>query len=62
VNHIYCIFSPKDEVCGHPSIQHGGVTATILDQNTGVLAMLHAFDIVATSELSVKYLQPIRKG
>jgi hypothetical protein len=33
-----------------------------LDQNTGVLAMLYAFDIVATSELSVKYLQPIRKG
>lgn len=49
-------------MCAHPSIQHGGVTATIIDQNTGLLAMLNTFDIVATSELKVKYLFPVRKG
>lgn len=51
VNHIYCIFSPKDEICGHPEIQHGGATATIIDQNFGYLAILHTREPVATADL-----------
>ena len=44
-NHItkgYTIFCPKEELCGHPDIQHGGATATIVDQNSGLLAMLYS--------------------
>jgi hypothetical protein len=47
-------------MCGHPSIQHGGASATIVDNNSGILAMLHSLDIVATAELKLKYLLPIR--
>jgi hypothetical protein len=43
VNHAYCIFSPKEQLCGHPNIQHGGATATIIDQNSGVLAMIYSY-------------------
>ena len=58
----YCIFSPKEPLCGHPNIQHGGATATIADQNSGRLAMIHAKQIVATSELKIKYLKPVKRG
>ena len=43
------IFSPKDKLCGHPDIQHGGVTATIADQGSGMLAMLFSKELVATA-------------
>jgi acyl-coenzyme A thioesterase PaaI-like protein len=49
-------------MCGHPSIQHGGASATIVDNNSGILAMLYSLDIVATAELKLKYLLPIREG
>lgn len=49
ISHAYCIFSPKEQLCGHPSIQHGGATATIVDQNSGVLAMIYSYELVATS-------------
>ena len=62
IMHAYCIFSPKEQLCGHPNIQHGGATATIADQNSGVLAMINSYEIVATSELAVKYLKPVKKG
>lgn len=42
INTAYCIFSPKEQLCGHPSIQHGGATATIADQNSGILAMIYS--------------------
>lgn len=45
----YCIFSPKEDLCGHPNIQHGGATATIVDQNSGILAMLYSYELVATA-------------
>jgi hypothetical protein len=48
ITRAYCIFSPKEQLCGHPSIQHGGATATIVDQNSGILAMLYSYDLVAT--------------
>lgn len=41
---------------------HGGATATIMDQIAGVLAMLNTNHIVATAELTAKYIAPIRKG
>jgi acyl-coenzyme A thioesterase PaaI-like protein len=62
ISHAYCIFSPKEQLCGHPSIQHGGATATIIDQNAGVLAMIHSYELVATSQLNVRYLKTIKKG
>jgi acyl-coenzyme A thioesterase PaaI-like protein len=62
ITHAYCIFSPKEQLCGHPNIQHGGATATIIDQNSGVLAMLYSYELVATSQLSVKYLKTVKKG
>jgi acyl-coenzyme A thioesterase PaaI-like protein len=57
-----CIFSPKEQLCGHPDIQHGGTTATIADQNSGVLAMLYSKELVATSELALKYKRPVKRG
>ena len=36
------IFCPKEQLCGHPDIQHGGATATIADQSSGMLAMLYS--------------------
>ena len=36
------IFCPKEQLCGHPDIQHGGATATIADQSSGILAMLYS--------------------
>lgn len=42
IKRLYCIFSPTDNICGHPEIQHGGATATIIDQNMGELAILHS--------------------
>ena len=44
-----CIFSPKEQLCGHPDIQHGGATATIIDQNSGMLAMLFSKELCATA-------------
>lgn len=41
---------------------HGGATATLADQNSGVLAMLFAKKLVATGELNVKYKKPVKKG
>jgi acyl-coenzyme A thioesterase PaaI-like protein len=58
----YCIFSPNDTLCGHPNILHGGASATIIDQNSGLLAMIHSREVVATAELSIKYLIPVKKG
>ena len=49
ISNAYCIFSPKEQLCGHPNIQHGGATATIIDQNAGVLAMIYSYELVATS-------------
>jgi acyl-coenzyme A thioesterase PaaI-like protein len=62
ISNAYCIFSPKEQLCGHPNIQHGGATATIIDQNAGVLAMIYSYELVATSELNVRYLKPVKKG
>lgn len=61
VKHLYCIFSPTDYLCGHPEIQHGGATATIIDQNMGYLAILNSKEMVATADLSIKYKKPIKK-
>lgn len=61
LKHLYCIFSPTDYLCGHPEIQHGGATATIIDQNMGYLAALHSHEIVATSKLSIEYKKPVKK-
>jgi hypothetical protein len=49
VHRASCIFSPKEQLCGHPDIQHGGATATIADQNSGMLAMLFSKELVATA-------------
>lgn len=62
ISKAHCIFSPKEELCGHPSIQHGGATATISDQNSGILAMLFSRELVATAELYIKYTKPVKKG
>ena len=62
VTKLFCIFSPNEWICGHPDIQHGGATATILDQNMGELAMLHSKEMVATADIFVKYKKPIKKG
>jgi acyl-coenzyme A thioesterase PaaI-like protein len=62
VKHLYCIFSPTDYICGHPEIQHGGATATIIDQNMGYLASLYSHELVATAKLNVEYKRPIRKN
>jgi acyl-coenzyme A thioesterase PaaI-like protein len=62
ITKAYCVFSPKEQLCGHPGIQHGGATATIVDQNSGILAMLYSYELVATGELNVKYKKPVKKG
>ncbi len=49
ITQSFCIFSPKEQVCGDPNIQHGGATATIADQNSGILAMLFSKELVATA-------------
>lgn len=61
IKHLYCIFSPTEYICGHPEIQHGGATATIIDQNMGYLAMLHSKNNVATYDLHVRYKRPVKK-
>jgi acyl-coenzyme A thioesterase PaaI-like protein len=58
---LYCIFSPNEYLCGHPEIQHGGATATIIDQNLGVLTVLNSKSSVATVDLHIKYKRPIKK-
>lgn len=58
----HCIFSPKEQLCGHPNIQHGGATATIADQNSGIVAMLYTRELVATAEMHIKYTKPVKKG
>ena len=62
VHKASCIFSPKEQLCGHPDIQHGGATATIADQNSGMLAMLYSKELVATADLFVKYKKPVKRG
>lgn len=57
-----CVFSPREQLCGHPDIQHGGATATIIDQNSGMLAMLFSKELCATAELEVKYKKPVKRG
>ena len=61
ITRIFCIFSPTDSICGHPGIQHGGATATIIDNTLGYLAWVHAKDTVATASLSLKYKRPVLK-
>lgn len=61
IKHIFCIFSPTDYLCGHPEIQHGGATATIIDHSFGFLGAINSRENIATANLTIQYRRPIKK-
>ncbi|WP_276352157.1 PaaI family thioesterase [Cohnella caldifontis] len=50
-----------EEMNGWPGIQHGGITASLLDEAAGYVP--HFLGLVAmTAKLDIRYLEPIQSG
>eukprot|EP00466_Bigelowiella_natans_P007730 jgi/Bigna1/71344/fgenesh1_pg.15_\ len=57
---IACIIELGSDVCGHPGIAHGGVTAAVLDDVLGALCYRRGSKGGVTANLSIDYRRPIR--
>lgn len=50
-----------EEMNGWPGIQHGGITASLLDEAAGYVP--HFLGLVAmTAKLDIRYVEPVRTG
>jgi len=51
----------QEEMNGWPGIQHGGITAALLDEAAGYVPYYLGL-VAVTAKLEIRYLQPIRSG
>lgn len=52
-----------ERCAGHPTLAHGGVLATVLDEAFGaVMSSIETRGVVVTAKLSLRYLAPVPVG
>ena len=61
-NEVVIEFTPEERHCGFKSWLHGGITASLLDEAMFWAAAVGLQRMVATAELSVRYLKPVPIG
>jgi acyl-coenzyme A thioesterase PaaI-like protein len=60
-NRVHAEFTPRAEHQGFPSVMHGGLISTLLDETIGRTAVANDFWCV-TAELTVRYKKPVPIG
>ncbi len=58
---VWTEFTPGQEHQGYPSVLHGGITATLLDETMGRVAALHNLWMV-TVKMELTYRRPVPLG
>ncbi|CAM3984013.1 PaaI family thioesterase [Cohnella lubricantis] len=51
----------REEMNGWPGIQHGGITASLLDEAAGYVPYFLGL-VAVTAKLEIRYMQPIKSG